>query len=76
MIGDKVVEKMVEDNANTVLDAVKDKLDATEFKVIADKILNNIEGAFTEGGLSDRVVENVTGRIRERFDIEDSNPDN
>ena len=72
----KLIEKMVEDNATTALDAVKDKLDSAEFKVIADKILNNIEETFTEGGLADRIAENVAGRIRARFGITDSNPEN
>jgi len=72
----KLIEKMVEDNATTALDSVKDKLDSTEFKVIADKMLNNIEETFTEGGLADRIAENVTGRIRARFGIADSNLEN
>ena len=71
-----LVDKIVEDTTTTILDEVKDKVDETDFKAIADGVLNKLEGLFKEGGIADNVIEMITERIRERFDIEDSNPDN
>ena len=71
-----LVDKIVEDTTTTILDEVKDQVDETDFKAIADGVLNKLEELFKEGGLADKVVEMITERIRGRFDIEDSNPDN
>jgi len=57
----KVIQKFVSD---------------TDFKEIADKVLNGVEGYFKEGSLLDDVTETITGKIREQLGVEDSNPDN
>lgn len=71
-----MLAKLVEDSVVTILDEVKDKVDSTDFETIADACLNKLEGLFSEGGLADNVVELAVARIRRRFDIEDTNPDN
>ncbi|MCK4500496.1 hypothetical protein KAU11_08355 [Candidatus Babeliales bacterium] len=71
-----LIDKIVEDTATTVLDEVKGNLDAADFANIADTVLNKLESVFREGGLADNLIEMVTARIRNRYNIEDSNPDN
>lgn len=58
------------------LDVLKAILDEESWKPLADNILNLIEGAFKEDTTLDSIAEEITGRIRRRFEIIDSNPDN
>lgn len=58
------------------LDVLKQILDDEKWKPLADDILNLIEGAFKEDTTLDTIAEEITGRIRDRFDIADSDPSN
>jgi len=58
------------------LNVIKTFIDKQDFAIILDKVLNGIESKFKEDSLPDRVAEEVTGRLRARFQVEDSNPDN
>lgn len=51
-------------------------LDEEKWKPAADSMLNSLEEVFKEGSLADESIEYVTGRIRNKLSIMDSNPDN
>ena len=76
MFGEKLADKLVGDSVVTVLDEVKSVVDSTNFKAIADKVLNKLEGLFKDDGMADDMVEAITARIRSRLDVEDSDPNN
>ena len=76
MFGEKLADKLVGDSIITVLDEVKSVVDSTNFKAIADKVLNKLEGMFKDDGMADDMVEAITARIRSRLDVEDSDPEN
>lgn len=58
------------------LSAIKLFVDGVAFKEITDKVLNAVESKFPEGSLLDESAEMICGAIRNRLDVEDSNPDN
>lgn len=71
-----LVQEMVVSAVGGALQVVKKFVDEKDFEEIADKVLNGVEGYFKDDSMLDDVVETMCAAIRDRLDVEDSNPDN
>ena len=72
----KLTQDLIVAAIGGALDVIKRFVDEKDFIAIADKVFNAIEGKFKEDGMVDTVLEMITGRLRKRFNVPDSNPDN
>jgi hypothetical protein len=58
------------------LKIVKRFVDEKDFEVIADKVLNGVEGHFKDDSLLDDIAETMCATIRDTLNVKDSDPDN